>query len=89
VPHEGSRIDPHTASQSRPLFESSEQDLAFQLNVNVFGPYRVRRVFAPILIESRERAVAEEATWPRAGQLPSPTAAITLTSTNARKCTVP
>jgi len=38
-----------------PLIEVSEEDLAFQLNVNVFGPYRVTRAFAPLLIESRGR----------------------------------
>ena len=31
-----------------PLVEVSEEDLAFQMNVNVFGPYRVTKAFAPI-----------------------------------------
>ena len=38
-----------------PLIEVSEEDLAFQMNVNVFGPYRVTRAFAPLLIESQGR----------------------------------
>jgi len=38
-----------------PLIEVSEEVLAFQLNVNVFGPYRVTRAFAPLLSESRGR----------------------------------
>jgi NAD(P)-dependent dehydrogenase (short-subunit alcohol dehydrogenase family) len=38
-----------------PLVEVSEEDLAFQMNVNVFGPYRVTKAFAPMLIESQGR----------------------------------
>jgi NAD(P)-dependent dehydrogenase (short-subunit alcohol dehydrogenase family) len=38
-----------------PLIEVTEEDLAFQMNVNVYGPYRVTKAFAPLLIESRGR----------------------------------
>jgi NAD(P)-dependent dehydrogenase (short-subunit alcohol dehydrogenase family) len=36
-----------------PLIELRETDLAFQLDVNVFGPFRVTQAFAPLLIESK------------------------------------
>lgn len=38
-----------------PLIEVSEEDLWFQMNVNVFGPYRVTKAFAPLIIESKGR----------------------------------
>lgn len=38
-----------------PLIELREQDLAFQFDVNVFGPYRVTKAFAPMLIDSKGR----------------------------------
>ena len=38
-----------------PLIEVDEDDLVFQLDVNVLGPYRVTKAFAPLLIESRGR----------------------------------
>ena len=38
-----------------PLVEVTEEDLAFQMNVNVYGPYRVTKAFAPLLIESEGR----------------------------------
>jgi NAD(P)-dependent dehydrogenase (short-subunit alcohol dehydrogenase family) len=38
-----------------PLIEMPERDMAFQLNVNLIGPYRVTKAFAPLLIESRGR----------------------------------
>ncbi len=38
-----------------PLIEVTEEDLAFQMNVNVYGPYRVTKAFAPLLIESEGR----------------------------------
>ena len=40
-----------------PLIELEEGDLRDQLEVNVMGPYRVTRAFAPMLIESRGRVV--------------------------------
>lgn len=33
----------------------TEEDLHFTMNVNVYGPYRVTKAFAPILIESQGR----------------------------------
>lgn len=38
-----------------PLIEIPEEDLQFQLDVNLFGPYRVTKAFAPLLIESKGR----------------------------------
>jgi len=38
-----------------PLIEMEEQDFDFQMNVNVYGPYRVTRAFAPLIIESKGR----------------------------------
>ena len=38
-----------------PLIELSEEDMQFQLDVNLFGPYRVTRAFADLLIESEGR----------------------------------
>jgi NAD(P)-dependent dehydrogenase (short-subunit alcohol dehydrogenase family) len=38
-----------------PLIEVDEEDLWFQMNVNVFGPYRVTKAFAPMIIESKGR----------------------------------
>ncbi len=40
-----------------PLIEMPEEDMAFQLDVNLMGPYRVTRAFAPLLIESRGRVM--------------------------------
>ncbi len=38
-----------------PLIEVTEEDLEFKMNVNVYGPYRVTKAFAPLLIESEGR----------------------------------
>jgi NAD(P)-dependent dehydrogenase (short-subunit alcohol dehydrogenase family) len=38
-----------------PLIEIDEDDMAFQMNVNLFGPYRVTKAFAPLIIESEGR----------------------------------
>lgn len=38
-----------------PLVEIDEDDMQFQMNVNVFGPYRVTQAFAPLIIESKGR----------------------------------
>jgi len=38
-----------------PLIELGEDDIAFQMDVNVFGPYRVTKAFAPMIIESEGR----------------------------------
>lgn len=40
-----------------PLIELDEKDLDFIFDVNVYGPYRVTKAFAPLLIESRGRVV--------------------------------
>lgn len=40
-----------------PMIEVSEKDLAFQFNVNVYGPYRMSKAFAPILIQNQGRIV--------------------------------
>jgi len=40
-----------------PLIELSEEDMDFQLDVNLFGPYRVTRAFADLLIESGGRVL--------------------------------
>lgn len=39
----------------QPLIEIEEQDFDFQMNVNIYGPYRVTRAFAPLIIESQGR----------------------------------
>jgi len=38
-----------------PMIEVSEDDMQFQMDVNVFGPYRVTKAFAPLIIESKGR----------------------------------
>jgi NAD(P)-dependent dehydrogenase (short-subunit alcohol dehydrogenase family) len=40
-----------------PLIETDESEMQFQLDVNLFGPYRVTMAFAPLLIESRGRII--------------------------------
>ena len=40
-----------------PLIELDEEDLDFILDVNVYGPYRITKAFAPLLIESKGRVV--------------------------------
>jgi len=42
-------------SVSGPMIEVEEDDMQFQMNVNLFGPYRVTRAFAPLIIESKGR----------------------------------
>ncbi len=55
-----------------PLIEVSEQDLAFQMDVNVLGVWRVTKAFAPLLIESKGRvsttgSISGFVTWPMGG----------------------
>ena len=55
-----------------PLIEVEEEDLFFQLDVNVLGPYRVTKAFAPLLIESQGRvsttgSLSGYVTWPFGG----------------------
>lgn len=38
-----------------PLIEVSESDLDFIFDVNIYGPYRITKAFAPLLIESKGR----------------------------------
>jgi len=38
-----------------PLIEIDEEDFDFQMNVNIYGPYRITRAFAPLIIESKGR----------------------------------
>ncbi|MEM7280877.1 MAG: SDR family oxidoreductase [Pseudomonadota bacterium] len=38
-----------------PLIEVSEQDMQFMMDVNLFGPYRVTKAFAPLIIEQKGR----------------------------------
>ncbi|WP_395377002.1 SDR family oxidoreductase [Marinicella sp. W31] len=38
-----------------PLIEVSEESMQFQMDVNVFGPYRVTKAFAPLIIENQGR----------------------------------
>ena len=40
-----------------PLIELDEKDLDFIFNVNVFGPYRITKAFAPLLIKSKGRVI--------------------------------
>lgn len=40
-----------------PLIELDERDLDFIMDVNVWGPYRITRAFAPLLIQSQGRVV--------------------------------
>ena len=40
-----------------PLIELEESDLEFLFDVNIYGPYRVTRSFAPMIIESKGRIV--------------------------------
>ncbi len=55
-----------------PLIELREQDLEFQFAVNVFGPYRVTKAFAPLLIDSKGRvattgSISGVLTWSMGG----------------------
>ncbi len=38
-----------------PLIEVDEDDMQFQMDVNLFGPYRVTKAFAPLIIASKGR----------------------------------
>ena len=38
-----------------PLIEVDEEQMDFQFDVNVYGPYRITKAFAPLLIESKGR----------------------------------
>ena len=38
-----------------PLIEVSEKDMQFQMDVNLFGPYRINKAFSALIIESKGR----------------------------------
>lgn len=38
-----------------PLIETKEKDLDFQMQVNLYGPYRITKAFAPLIIEQKGR----------------------------------
>ena len=40
-----------------PLIEVEEKELDFIFNVNLYGPYRITKAFAPLLLESKGRVV--------------------------------
>ena len=40
-----------------PLIEVEEEDLHFQMNVNVYGPYRITKAFSGLVIENNGRIV--------------------------------
>ena len=40
-----------------PLIEAEEKDLDFIFNVNIYGPYRITKAFAPLLLEAKGRVV--------------------------------
>ena len=40
-----------------PLIEVDEEELDFIFNVNIYGPYRMTKAFAPLLIESKGRII--------------------------------
>jgi NAD(P)-dependent dehydrogenase (short-subunit alcohol dehydrogenase family) len=40
-----------------PLIEAEEKDLDFIFGVNLYGPYRITKAFAPLLLESKGRVV--------------------------------
>jgi NAD(P)-dependent dehydrogenase (short-subunit alcohol dehydrogenase family) len=55
-----------------PMNEASEEDLDFVFDVNVYGPWRINRAFAPLLVASKGRtttigSISGFLTWPRGG----------------------
>jgi NAD(P)-dependent dehydrogenase (short-subunit alcohol dehydrogenase family) len=40
-----------------PLIEAEEKELDYIFNVNIYGPYRITKAFAPLVIESKGRVV--------------------------------
>lgn len=40
---------------AQPLIEIEDEDFDFQMKVNVYGPYRITRAFAPLIVESKGR----------------------------------
>lgn len=58
---------------SGPMMQSREEDLHYVMDVNVYGPYRVTKAFAPLLIESKGRVTTISSI---SGILSSPTLGI-------------
>jgi NAD(P)-dependent dehydrogenase (short-subunit alcohol dehydrogenase family) len=58
---------------SGPMMQSKEEDLHYVMDVNVYGPYRVTKAFAPLLIESKGRVTTISSI---SGILSSPTLGI-------------
>lgn len=55
-----------------PMIEVTEKDLAFQFDANVYGPYRLTKAFAPLLIASKGRimttgSISGTVTWAMGG----------------------
>jgi NAD(P)-dependent dehydrogenase (short-subunit alcohol dehydrogenase family) len=55
-----------------PMIEARENDVDFVFDVNVYGPYRINKAFAPLLIESKGRtttigSISGFLTWPTGG----------------------
>ena len=54
-----------------PLIDINEEDFHFQMNVNIYGVYRITKAFAPLIIESKGRisvigsisGTLSDATW--------------------------
>src|SRR3954471_702271 len=40
-----------------PLIEAEEKELDYIFNVNIYGPYRITKAFAPLVIEAKGRVV--------------------------------
>lgn len=58
---------------SGPMMQSKEEDLHYVMDVNVYGPYRVTKAFAPLLIASKGRVTTISSI---SGILSSPTLGI-------------
>jgi NAD(P)-dependent dehydrogenase (short-subunit alcohol dehydrogenase family) len=58
---------------SGPMMQSKEEDLHYVMDVNVYGPYRITKAFAPLLIESKGRVTTISSI---SGILSSPTLGI-------------
>jgi NAD(P)-dependent dehydrogenase (short-subunit alcohol dehydrogenase family) len=41
-----------------PMIEVEEKELDFIFNVNMYGPYRITKAFAPMLLESRDGSIS-------------------------------
>jgi len=58
---------------SGPMMQSSEEDFHYVMDVNVYGPYRVTKAFAPLIIEAKGRVTTISSI---SGILSSPTLGI-------------